>query len=141
MTTDQQLVLNALYEVEAARFNQSQFDGWATPAEIAEQLPTSVPHYGDPVWARHILEELWIARKVLQTPADEAPCDLEEVWLRDIDAFGGTDCRIPVENNDCRGPDAHGWERVARYAETVPVRYRSRVAEIARLLSFNLQRF
>src|SRR6266567_2498841 len=141
MTDDQQVILNAVYEIETARLNRGYFDGWIMPAEVAAQLPSNHPRRGDELWVRRILENLWITRKVLQIPEAEGSNELEDVWLRDADAYGEIDCRIPVEANDCRGSDPHPWQRAARYSERTAVKYRSRVAEIARLLSLNYQRF
>src|SRR5205807_6649551 len=60
---------------------------------------------------------------------------------RDLDSYSVGDSRIPLEANDCRGTDPHLWERGALYTEKIRVKFRSRVAEIARLLSLNYQRF
>lgn len=139
MTKDQRDVLEALYMIETERLDRSDYDAWSTPAEIAAALTSA--HRGDATWTRRVLEGLWIERKVLQIPESEGEFVLEEAWLRDEDAYGDTDCRIPVERNDVRTYDGHPWERVAIYPASVHVKFRSRVAEIARLLSRNYQRF
>lgn len=142
MTSDQQLILNALYSIESLSLQRSQFDIWTTVDEIANALPSTHPRTGDATWTRGVLEGLWIERKVLQVPeeATTVPYELEEVLLRDIDAYGASESRVPTEANDCRG-QAGPWETVARYPGDVKLKFRSRVAEIARLLSLNFQRF
>src|SRR5205823_1278899 len=109
MTPDQQIVLDALYQVEAPRLQRSQYDGWVTAADVAARLPLGDPHCGDESWTRSILNELWRGRKVLQIPEVGAQYELQEVWLRGTDAYGATDSRIPGERNDCRGGEPEDW--------------------------------
>jgi ATP-dependent helicase YprA (DUF1998 family) len=63
------------------------------------------------------------------------------VELIDRDPHGPGEQRLAPDPNDCRGPGGSEWEEVAVFNPAVPVRYRSRVAEIARLLGQNYQRF
>ncbi|KYF70833.1 DEAD/DEAH box helicase [Sorangium cellulosum] len=141
---DEELVLQALYSLEGRRLSAGQFDGWTTPAEVAAALPEGHAQRGDALWTRAVLERLWLRRRVLQVPdASEGaePPTLHDVVLRERDAYADADTRIPVEQNDCRLGDGYPWERAARYAADIPTRYRSRVAEVTRLLSLNFQRF
>jgi hypothetical protein len=142
MTPDQQTVLDALYYVETPSLQKSQFDVWVTAQEVSTALPSTHPNFADENWTRGILHELWTGRTVLQIPQQDpgVPNSWDEVLLRGADAYGSTDSRIPTEANDCRG-QVGPWETVARYADDVHLKYRSRVAEITRLLSLNFQRF
>ncbi len=142
MTNDQREILRLLYELESARLAQGEFEIWTTPADLLNALPTGHEHSGDEGWLRGVLEELWSMRKVLQVPDNETPNELKDVELQSQDAYTESgSSRIPLEANDCRGFDGHPWQRVAIYESRTEVRYRSRVAEIARLLSQNYQRF
>ena len=142
MTTDQQVVLDALYRVETPSLQKSQFDVWATAQDVSMALPSGSTRFGDVIWTRQILHELWTSRRVLQIPQDESavPCNFDYVLLREADSYSSRDSRIPTEANDCRGQD-DPWETVAKYTDRVGLKYRSRVAEITRLLALNFQRF
>ena len=50
-------------------------------------------------------------------------------------------CGVAIEADDVRGATEHTYEQVAIYDPTQEMRYRSRIAEIARLLHCNYQRF
>lgn len=141
MTPDQKAVLDALYLIEGAAMQAHNFDGRVTPNEVASALPNEHPLHGDAAGVRRVLEELWSARRVLQIPAQAAAGELVDVIVPGLDAIGETPSRLPVEQNDVRGFDGHPWTRVAIFGSDVPVSYRSRVTEIARLLSRNQQRF
>ncbi|BDG08615.1 DEAD/DEAH box helicase family protein [Anaeromyxobacter paludicola] len=141
MTTDEQAVLQALYDAERPFLEMGQFDVWSTPQSIADALPEGNTRRFDATWVRSVLERLWTDRRVLQVPIGTGNYALQDVVLRDRDSFGTGESRLPVEQNDCRGDDPHPFERVAIYATSVGTQYRSRVAEVARLLGRNYQRF
>ncbi|HWD90806.1 MAG TPA: DEAD/DEAH box helicase, partial [Verrucomicrobiae bacterium] len=134
--------LDALYRLEEERLHQSDYDFWITPNEIAMALPVEHKHHGDVIWARQHLERLWVARKVLQMPGSDATeHHLVDVELLGLDRHGVESGKLRVERNDCRGAVNSEFEQVALYPERSEVRYRSRVAEVGRLLSHNYQRF
>lgn len=137
-------VLEALYQLEERRLARGDFEGWCSPEEIAGTLRPDHVHAGDALWARRCLEQLWSQRKVLQipteAPAGSASHELRDVELRGRDAFAGSVSCLPVDGQDCRGPNPDSRERVAVYDAGVRTSYRSRVAEIARLLSRNYAR-
>jgi hypothetical protein len=145
MTDDQYRVLQALYQLEEDSLQAAQYDIWTTPADVAAALPPDDPHFNDVAWVRERLEELWKARKVLQvTDEPVAPTQMVEVELSGRDMHGAGEARLAVEASDCRratGVAPPPWEQVALYGSKINVRYRSRVAEIARLLAWNYQRF
>lgn len=142
MTDDQTRVLDRLYLLEAEPLREQRFeDVWATPQQLATALDPADPLHNDPAGVRRVLESLWVARKVLQVPDAATEGTLHTVELIDRDEHGPGETRLAVGTDDCRGPAGSGWEEVATFAADVPVRYRSRVAEIARLLSRNYQRF
>jgi hypothetical protein len=90
---------------------------------------------------RRVLEELWLARKVLQVPeAPGEPGERRPFELDGRDTHGEGQQRLAAEASDCRGAAAP-YEEGAVYGPAVEVCYRSRVAEVARLLSWNYQRF
>ena len=142
MTPEQNLVLKALYDIEEPELQRNRFDTWATPADIANRLPVDNPRYGDETWVRNKLSELWIARKVLQVPKEPvAPETLHDIILTDLDAHSLSETKLAVEDNDCRGTPPSPMEQVAIYDQKTPLRFRSRMAEVVRLLSLNYQRF
>ena len=141
MTPDTRVVLQALYDCERPYLETSRFDIWTDAAQVSSALPQEHPRRDDAAWVRAVLEELWRERKVLQIPSTSGDYELVDVELRGGESFVAGPSRIPVEKNDCRGDDDFVWEQVAVYGPQVPTRYRSRVAEIARLLSLNYQRF
>jgi len=144
MTEDLITVLDALYRVERQKLQRSEFNAWTTPHEVAAALPPQHPYRGNGAWTRERLEELWTARKVQQLPAEVAKiAEMRDVRLRGLDVHGDEDGRLRNEQNDARGPDSNGSEfaQVAIYSGETPVKYRSRVAELGRLLNNNYQRF
>lgn len=144
MTDDLITVLDALYRVEQQKLQRSEFDAWTTPEEVAAALPHGDPNHGNATWARERLEELWTARKVQQLPVEIAEAaEMRDVRLRGLDVHGDEDGRLRNEQNDARGPDPNGsdFAQVAIYSTETPVKFRSRVAELGRLLSNNYQRF
>src|SRR5207247_2594030 len=102
-----QLVLDALYRLEAAYLSRNQFDPLFSPADIANALPSSHPKFGNASWVRQELEDLWVTRKVLQIPAqvDSATRELRDIELRGRDSFqeDSTTSRLLNESNDVRG--------------------------------------
>ncbi|WP_437896182.1 DEAD/DEAH box helicase [Sorangium sp. So ce124] len=141
MTPAHKTILGALYGLEEAALQQQRLDSFFTPAEVAAALAADDPHRNDASWVRTVLEELWVRRKVLQIAPEGAEPRLVDVLLEGDDAIGDGPCGLPAEQHDARGNDGHPWERVALYDASVETRYRSRVAEIGRLLSRNHQRF
>ena len=145
LTPDQGEVLDALYQIEQQQFLASDFDGWSTATDIAARLPAGHPHRQDAGWVRTVLEQLWQSRRILQVPGERTgPPTLVEVRLQGLDRHGSEDGRLALEQNDVRGPDRDaptGHAVVAIYDPQAEVRYRSRTAELARLLSYNHQRF
>lgn len=142
MTPDQKSVLDALHLLEDAAFRAHQLDEFFTTQQISAALPAAYPHHGDATWVRDVLNSLWVQRKVLQVAPEGAPFELVDAQLVGLDSIGGgTPTSLPVEPDDVRGFDGHPWERVALYPSHVDTRYRSRVAEVGRLLSRNHQRF
>jgi hypothetical protein len=141
MNSDEQVVLQALYDCERLYLETSRFEVWTGPEQVSKALPSGHAHRGDAAWARSVLERLWTGRKVLQVPTGPGEHSLADVVLSGTDSFDSSACRIPVELGDCRGDDGYPWERVATFGASVETKYRSRIAEIARLLSLNYQRF
>lgn len=140
MQPDHKAVLDALYRLEDRSIREHRFDVLSTSAEVASELPATHPRHGDSTWARAVLESLWVQRQVMQVAPPGSQPKLVDATLVEQDS-GGQTFSIPVEQNDVRGPDPHPVERVALYASEVETRYRSRVSELARLLSRNHQRF
>ena len=140
---DLSAVLNALYLVEQPSLLRGDFAPWSTPEDVAAALPADSPHHGDATWTRTQLEKLWIARKVLQIPGEGAgePAERREVRLHGLDAHGNEDGRLRNEQNDVRLPADSEFAEVAIYDVGNSVKYRSRVAEVGRLLQQNFQRF
>ena len=141
MTPEQKAVLDALYSLEETALRAHVFDGFVTAADIAAGIPAGQPLHGDAAAVRRVLDGLWTQRRVMQIAPESAVAELADVEVVDHDAIGEAPSRLPVEQNDVRGYDGHPWERVAHYGPRVETRYRSRVAEIGRLLSRNHQRF
>lgn len=142
MTPDQNIVLDALYNLEEAALQRHEFDFSFSPNDVAGAVAKDHPHHADVAWTRQILEELWVRRKVMQFAPEGAEAQLDDVRLEGHDALGAVpSCGLPVEQDDVRGHDGHPWERVALYGSAVQTTYRSRVAELGRLLSRNHQRF
>ena len=142
-TAELSAVLNALYSVEQPSLLRGDFAPWSTPEDVAAALPAGFPHHGDAAWTRAQLEDLWAARKVLQIPGEEAvePSAMRAVRLRGLDAHGDEDGRLRNETNDVREPADSEFAGVAIYDASTRVKYRSRVAEVGRLLQQNFQRF
>jgi hypothetical protein len=135
-------VLNVLYRIEQENLLRSDFDSWSTPEEVAAALPEGHAHRGDFEWVREQLETLWLARKIMQLPQGEPePSTLRDVVLLGLDRHGNENGRLRLEQNDVRGTDSSPVAQVAIFPKQVAVRFRSRVAELARLLSRNYQRF
>jgi hypothetical protein len=136
MTPDQLTVLDLLYKREEAELRFNRFDVWTRPEELAP------PPGRDAAWIRAQLESLWIARKVLQVPVStDVLAEYKPFHLSPAAAHGPGEEQLPRESNDCR-PNAPGTlEDGAVFPPGVAVKYRSRTAEIARLLSTNYQRF
>jgi|GEM_PF-4756488 len=145
LPVEQAEVLNALYQIEEQQFAASNFDSWATPVQIAARLPAGHAQRKNATWVRTILDQLWSARRLLQLPADGAENPIfAEVRLSGLDRHGAEDGRLALEQNDVRGLDPDnvtGHAIVALYEPRMEMRYRSRTAELARLLNFNHQRF
>ncbi|MBN8460102.1 MAG: DEAD/DEAH box helicase [Verrucomicrobia bacterium] len=142
MNDDLIKVLDALYSVEHENLLRSDYQQWTTPGEVAAALPTEHPRKGDELWAREQLERLWIARKVMQLPEEApGPAELRDVELLGLDRHGDENGKLRLENNDVRGKDNSDFAQVALYDAKTQVKYRSRVAEVAWLLSRNYQRF
>ena len=139
-------VLHAMYELEEPLINAGNFDSiWHTPAEISEKIPQSEALGFDETAVRTVLDELWIARKIMLFPIEAAEdYQLKDVVLDKFDAWGDGENKLRAEQNDCRfkrGDTIPEFEQVAVYPTSVPVKARTRTAEIGRLLSFNYQRF
>ena len=143
MNSSKEQVLNALYDVEQNRLQIGDVDGWASPDEVAMALATTHQHYGDSVWVRKRLEDLWASRKVLQinNSSDYEEFQLQNVVLEGCDVYGDDEAKLRVEPNDCRGVQDSEFEQVAIFPPDITTLYRSRMAEIVRLLSRNYQRF
>lgn len=130
------IVLTTLYGIEERRISQGHLDGWTNLQEIAAALPASCSHRGDLSWVQNRLEDLWRRREVLQLPPlTDEPTSLVRA---EVD---GTD--LLLERNDCRYEEGQAPERleIALYSRGTDVQYRSRAAEIVRLLERNFQRF
>ncbi|HEU4729015.1 MAG TPA: DEAD/DEAH box helicase [Kofleriaceae bacterium] len=113
-----------------------------TAAEIAAAISNTHPLFADVNRVRLVLDSLWVQRRILQIASETAVPELVDAETAGHDAIGdGATTKLPVEQDDIRGFDGHRWERVAIFPPTEPTRYRSRVAEIARYLSRNHQRF
>lgn len=135
-------VLNALYRVEQENLLRSDFEAWCIPDEVAAALPDQHARRGDVAWVRVQLETLWLARKVMQLPEGEPePSELRDVVMLGLDRHGNEDGRLRLEQNDVRGADNSAFAQAAVFPKETPVKFRSRVAELARLLSKNYQRF
>ena len=141
MTVDQQIVLNAVYSLEEAELHCNNFDIFFTANEIAQAIPPTNSLYGNTTTVRDLLEQLWIQRKVIQIAPESSEFHLVDTEVVDHDSIGDSPSKLPVEQDDIRGYDGHPWERVAIYDHSVDTRYRTRIAEIGRLLSRNHQRF
>lgn len=142
MTNDQSIVLRALYELEEEELKRNSFDIWNTPLRIAYRLLPSHPRYGDVTWVKERLQELWIGRKVLQVPIEPTPPqELTSVELDELSRHGVNELNLAVEANDCRGSSGSTLEQVAIFSPKAELLFRSRMAEISRLLSLNFQRF
>jgi len=138
MNNEQREVLNALYEIEAERQQLNEYDGWTTVQDIVAQLDGT----REELWVRNQLDSLWISRKILQIPIqNDSAFELNDIQLSGIDCHGDNETRIAVENDDVRGATGHQFEQVAIYDSKLGMHYRSRIAEIARLLHCNYQRF
>src|SRR5438045_8186680 len=109
-------VLEALYAIESESLIRSDFNGWVTPGEIAQRLaetgaPTSVANS-----VRMRLDELWIARRILLIPIDEAePANFVDSELIGLDRHEDADGRLRLEANDVRGADSSNYQQVAVY--------------------------
>jgi len=141
MTPQQKTVLDALYSLEEVFLRANLPSAFATAAEVAAAIPTGDLLHGDVPNVRGILVELWSQRRVLQLAPEGPSPDLIDVQLVDLDSLGVSPSGLPVEQDDVRGFDGYPWERVAIYDHSVETRYRSRVAEVGRLLALNHQRF
>jgi hypothetical protein len=142
VTPEQETILDALYRVEAERLERNDVEAWSTAAQVAQKLSPTDTHFGDEVWVRSRLTDLWIQRRILQVPVESAEePELRDAVLDGLDVHGRNESRIALEQDDVRGAPASPWQSVALYGSKTPLHYRSRMAEIARLLSRNYQRF
>jgi hypothetical protein len=142
MTQDLLEVLNALYRVEEGNLHRNEYNRWTTPDTVAAELPQKHPHRGDVAWVRLRLETLWAGRRVMQLPpTDAGESELRDVELLGLDRFEGENGRLRLESNDVRGTDSAPHAQVAFFSPNAQVAYRSRVAELGRLLALNYQRF
>lgn len=136
MTPHQLTVLDLLYKREEAELRSNRFDVWTRPEELTP------PEGYDGAWVRAQLESLWLARKILQVPdGTDTPAEFQPFRLPSADAHGPGEALLPREPNDCRPNSPGPLEDGAVFGAGVAVKYRSRTAEIARLLSRNYQRF
>ena len=69
MNKNWKAVLHAMYELEEPLINAGDFDSiWNTPAKISEKIPYSEELGLDVSAVRAVLDELWIARKIMLFP-------------------------------------------------------------------------
>ena len=146
MNKNWKAVLHAMYELEEPLINAGDFDSiWNTPAKISEKIPYSEELGLDESAVRAVLDELWIARKIMLFPVEPSEdYQLKDVVLDKSDAWGDGENKLRAEQKDCRfsnGETVPEFEQVAVYPPSVEVKARTRTAEIGRLLSFNYQRF
>jgi hypothetical protein len=135
-------VLEALYAIEGESLVRGDFDGWVTPNEIAARLADTGSPTSGLNWVRARLDQLWIARKILLIPKEEAePAHFVDVELIGLDRHEEVDGRLRLEADDVRGKDSSNYQQVAVHDVKTPIKVRSRVAEIGRLLSQNYLRF
>lgn len=139
MNETQRIVLEAIYRVEQEQLRRNNFDFWLTPAEIAASIPSEL-RLTD-LQVRQALRALWTMRKVMQVClGDSVHEQLVDVALDGLDAHG-QEQTLKLEQNDVRGAPGAAYQQVAIYPIDADVRYRSRIAEMSRLLSYNYQRF
>jgi hypothetical protein len=139
MTPQQQLVLDALYRLEEGRLSQNQFDFWITPQDIRSAIVGNESLSDAQV--RQALRDLWVQRRVMQICWDDSPVEsFADVMLDGTDRHG-TEATLAIEQDDVRGAPGVPHLQVAIYPLRSDVRYRSRIAEIGRMLSYNYQRF
>ena len=118
-------ILSALYAIEETCVGRGKVDVWTSPSEVADQLQDDHPMKGDTVSVRHALEQLWVARRVLQIPVGSTD-PIEHVPF----CVPGTGFEeLALEKNDCRG-DLGEVATAAIYAKDTQVLYGSRTTEI-----------
>ncbi|BBM87120.1 DEAD/DEAH box helicase [Candidatus Uabimicrobium amorphum] len=133
-------ILKILYEIERDFLERGVFDFWITAEEITKRLPHDLQDHGEE-WVLEQLKKLWKARKVLQVPhTSHNNFKYEDIELQGLDCYG-SEKNLKKEENDCRNSTNSPYEQVAVYEKGVSLIYRSRVAEVIRLLSSNYQRF
>ena len=143
MNDAEKLVLHTLYQIEEEKLQKGNYDEWVTADIIANHLPSSCSKYADTHWVRQQLDSLWKSRKILQVPdqINSEDYELHDIELKDLDTFGIDGAKLKNEDDDIRSGKRGDFEQVAFYSKNVNTKYRSRVAEVTRLLSRNYQRF